>query len=38
MPERIVEKERDFSNSKSFNNNENDLSDIENESFKKDFH
>ena len=37
MPEKIIEK-GDFLNSENFNNNENDLFDIENESFKKNFH
>ena len=37
MPEKIIEKENS-SNSKSFNNNENDLFDIENEFFKKNFY
>ena len=35
--EKIIEKEGDFSESNNFNN-ENDLFDIKNELFKKDFH
>ena len=38
MPEKIIKKKRDFSNTKSFNNNKNNLFDIKNESFKNDFH